>query len=428
MNSSPSAGYANQQSDASRDAVLAALSDVVTTVPADQQHQRNGSVSNGASSRYVSSSRLNPANSPLPPGKDSALPEVPPALPSKKSSSSSSQQQSVGTRFGNAFRRNPDEKEAKRRAKEERMRDQISKSSAKNTRMDIIDRLDLSGLGGGSMFHHDSPYDAVSAHRNKGKSAPVLAFDPSIDPMTGQPWKHGQPRPSGSSSGNGASRSNLSPRAQATLARMDDAPVDDSKSGVSKDSASSTGVSVPALGMYDTTPTSESVPVIPSAGGSGSRSAAVRGDPDASADAERAWRYEQGYYTQPSNVPSARHDISNPNADVWGVSAEPWQDFAQPKQASSGVAGNASSGLAAPGSSRYSIDDRSGVNSSASSVFDMEAIMTGRTGNEPPVPRKPSPVPPGTDASVSPFGEPNYGEGMKRSKSLIKRIRSVRRE
>lgn len=42
--------------------------------------------------------------------------------------------------------------------------------------VDTIDKLDVTGLFGGS-FHHDGPFDACAPHRNKNnKSAPVLAF------------------------------------------------------------------------------------------------------------------------------------------------------------------------------------------------------------------------------------------------------------
>lgn len=42
--------------------------------------------------------------------------------------------------------------------------------------VDTIDKLDVTGLFGGS-FHHDGPFDACTPHRNKGnKVAPVMAF------------------------------------------------------------------------------------------------------------------------------------------------------------------------------------------------------------------------------------------------------------
>ena len=411
------AGYTNpQHKEAAKEAVLAALSDVVTVAPSEEQYQQNASAANAGGSRYQGSSPLNPANrldGPVPsvPGKDLV------DLGSATSAPAPPKKGGMGGRFVQAFKKQTaDEKEAKRKAKTERMRDQINKSSVKNSRIDVIDKLDLSGIHGASMFHHDSPYDAVSAHRNKGKRAPVLAFDPSIDPMTGQPWKHGQ-KPSGSSSSSSAqangSRSNLSPLAQATLARMDTATSDDSKVPATTPGGSSSQVNVATLGMYDHD-------VTPGA----THPAA---DLDANPEAERAWRNEQDYWPQTASVPSTRQDVSNPMAEVWGVAAEPWQDFATPKaRGNNGLSPNVGNGSGA----RYSTDNRSGVDSSASSVLDMEAIMTGRTGNEPPVPRK-SPSPnPVVDGGVSPFPEPDWGSGggPRRNKSLIKRIKSVRRE
>lgn len=51
------------------------------------------------------------------------------------------------------------------------------KKAHKKIGVDTIDRLDGTGVFGGS-FHHDGPYDAVNPHRNKtsNKNAPVLAF------------------------------------------------------------------------------------------------------------------------------------------------------------------------------------------------------------------------------------------------------------
>jgi hypothetical protein len=44
--------------------------------------------------------------------------------------------------------------------------------------LDIIDKLDVTGIYGPSMIHHDGPYDAVRPHRNRKKDvqAPMQAF------------------------------------------------------------------------------------------------------------------------------------------------------------------------------------------------------------------------------------------------------------
>lgn len=250
-----------------------------------------------------------------------------------------------------------------------------------------------------TVFHHDSPYDACTPHMNKGKRAPVGAFDPNIDPMTGLPRNA-----PGTKKGSRANAQDAS--------AADESPVDEK------------GAARPAINANGSRRRSATAPLVPSlsmhAEGSTTELPLDEDiDADRDAEAERIWRSRQGYHTQPSNVPDSRYDVSNPNADVWGVSAEPWQDFAQPKAR---IRSTLSPYSANPG-------DRSGTTSAASSVLDMEAIMTGK--------KKPSR---GQEelavGSASPFPEPNYDERLpaggssadapKRSKSLIKRIRSMR--
>jgi hypothetical protein len=68
----------------------------------------------------------------------------------------------------------------RRRERDERAKD--SKSRSKRVRkphgLDVIDKLDVSGIYGPSMIHHDGPYDAVQPHRNRKKDhrAPMHAF------------------------------------------------------------------------------------------------------------------------------------------------------------------------------------------------------------------------------------------------------------
>lgn len=78
-----------------------------------------------------------------------------------------------------------DPDEERRRRERRRMRDERSKdpkSRSSRTRkpqgLDIIDRLDVTGIYGPSMIHHDGPYDAVQPHRNRKKDhrAPMEAF------------------------------------------------------------------------------------------------------------------------------------------------------------------------------------------------------------------------------------------------------------
>ncbi|CCF58560.1 hypothetical protein KAFR_0E04090 [Kazachstania africana CBS 2517] len=55
-------------------------------------------------------------------------------------------------------------------------KDKEKKKTKPPKNVDTIDKLDVTGLFGGS-FHHDGPFDACTPHRNKNiKAAPVLAF------------------------------------------------------------------------------------------------------------------------------------------------------------------------------------------------------------------------------------------------------------
>ncbi|KAJ1026871.1 hypothetical protein NDA16_002167 [Ustilago loliicola] len=382
--------------NSSRQAVLAALSDVVTVSPNPENDTRSTGFS-----RHAHHPSYDPESSysglqPLPisepptmvpaksPFEDRSLPPPPPA----KSTGSG-----MASKFARAFGRQT--AEDKKRAKDKRMNDEINKTAAKASRMDIIDRLDLSGINGSSMFHHDSPYDACTPHMNKGKRAPVGAFDPNIDPMTGLP----RVAPGAKKGSHAAAHDALA---------SDGSPVDEKGSGR------------PGTNPNGSRRRSATAPLVPSLSMHAEGSAAELPldedlDADRDAETERVWRSRQGYHTQPSNVPDSRYDVSNPNADVWGVSAEPWQDFAQPKQRNRSTLSPYS----------HNPGDRSGTTSAASSVLDMEAIMTGK--------KKPS-----RDqddlavGSASPFPEPDWndraqaGDAPKRSKSLIKRIRSMR--
>ena len=75
-----------------------------------------------------------------------------------------------------------EERRRRERRKERDERAKDSKSRSKRVRkphgLDIIDKLDVSGIYGPSMIHHDGPYDAVQPHRNRKKDhrAPMHAF------------------------------------------------------------------------------------------------------------------------------------------------------------------------------------------------------------------------------------------------------------
>ncbi|GAA5925345.1 hypothetical protein JCM10213_008768 [Rhodosporidiobolus nylandii] len=86
-----------------------------------------------------------------------------------------------------------------------------------NGELDLIDRLDISGLyGGGGFVRHEGPYAAATSNRNVGGHAPIDAFDPSAFTLAPQPSQ--PPASSRRKASNG-----VSDRAQAALAAMDEA-------------------------------------------------------------------------------------------------------------------------------------------------------------------------------------------------------------
>ncbi|KAL5641471.1 hypothetical protein ACGC1H_001824 [Rhizoctonia solani] len=77
----------------------------------------------------------------------------------------------------------------------------------KSTHVDVIDKLDYSGIGAAT-FHHDGPFDACAPSRNKNKTkAPMFAFDDV-------PLQQAED----------VSNKTLSPRAQATIMAMRQSP------------------------------------------------------------------------------------------------------------------------------------------------------------------------------------------------------------
>ena len=250
-----------------------------------------------------------------------------------------------------------------------------------------------------------------------------MAFDHTIDPMTGQPIGM-----RGQNSNGSSNRPGLSPLAAATMRKMDDNAADmhdDDKARMATNSSQSSlnagrGLSapngqLPTLRMESNMSTSTNL-LSPSDGGDGDHASITSHGSivDRDVNAERAYR-NNNYYNAPSNVSKGRADMSNPNADIWGVTSEPWQDFAQPASDSGGLR---------PKNGRGAIDRMSGESggsgsaSAASSVFDMEAVMTG----------KPAATRRNKEGAMAGAGAERNAEGggPKRSKSLIKRIRSAR--
>ena len=67
----------------------------------------------------------------------------------------------------------------RRKERDARTRDGKSKTRVKKPQgLDLIDKLDVSGIYGPSLFHHDGPFDACNPHRNRKKDnrAPMQAF------------------------------------------------------------------------------------------------------------------------------------------------------------------------------------------------------------------------------------------------------------
>ncbi|EEQ28117.1 mucin-1 [Microsporum canis CBS 113480] len=73
------------------------------------------------------------------------------------------------------------EEERRRRERRHRERDARHKSRPRrgnNYKLDVIDKLDVTGIYGPGTFHHDGPFDACNPHRNRkgSRAAPMQAF------------------------------------------------------------------------------------------------------------------------------------------------------------------------------------------------------------------------------------------------------------
>ncbi|KAI9833058.1 MAG: hypothetical protein M1819_003891 [Sarea resinae] len=76
-------------------------------------------------------------------------------------------------------RRRHREREARHRDRKGEGRSHHSQRSKKpNRQLDVIDKLDVTGIYGPGLFHHDGPFDACNPHRNRKKDqrAPMEAF------------------------------------------------------------------------------------------------------------------------------------------------------------------------------------------------------------------------------------------------------------
>ncbi|KAI2786214.1 hypothetical protein POX_g08596 [Penicillium oxalicum] len=70
------------------------------------------------------------------------------------------------------------ERRREREARHRDGRDSKPRSTRKDRRLDIIDKLDVTSIYGTGMFHHDGPFDACNPHRNRkgARTAPMQAF------------------------------------------------------------------------------------------------------------------------------------------------------------------------------------------------------------------------------------------------------------
>ncbi|GAA5922268.1 uncharacterized protein JCM15063_003240 [Sporobolomyces koalae] len=238
-----------------------------------------------------------------------------------------------------------------------------SRSKSGNS-LDLIDRLDISGLyGGGGFVRHDGPYAAASTNRNQGTRAPIDAFDPSAFSLA-------PPKPSRQHS------SNISPRAAATLAAMN-------SEGFSND-----GPYGAAMGT---------------AQGS-SKNGGHDGD------------VSMGF---PSKKASGK---GQQLIEIYGVrESEAWEDFGSTRyEPQSGAASRES--VVPPGVNKEDRMQR------AQSIWDIEATLkagkpVGQSAAPPPVPVLPSEW---SHSSLS-DASPNPDNKPKRSKSLAARFRAGRK-
>ncbi|WFD00625.1 hypothetical protein MYAM1_003376 [Malassezia yamatoensis] len=228
------------------------------------------------------------------------------------------------------------------------------------SRIDVIDQLDISGVHGASLFHHDSPYDACSPHVNQesNRKAPIRAFDPSVDPVTNQMFQSHQ------------------------------------RGGRTAD--------ILTTEQYRT----------------------HKGATDSS---RAPFQNRDAFDSQSSIGFDSPSDAANPNAELFGVATEPWQEFA-----------NSTS----HGRRNHPEDPPSGRSSRSSSFADMETYLRGNSrstaGSNPAGAAKPpsssranevtfdeEPI---SSAAITRKSTLRSASGTSRSKSLLDRFRRLKVE
>lgn len=240
--------------------------------------------------------------------------------------------------------------------------------------VDVIDRLDWSGVGPAT-FHHDGPFDACAPSRNRHKTkAPMLAWTPGQDPQIEANGVLGAPPPPKPT------------RAPPVLDSIDNMRTNDSPYGAAA-----------------TSPTSKR---------------------------KKSGLQEDFQYPRRPASPKRRDTL----ADAWGRGEpEPFEEFFAESVIPAAV-GHGESGMASAASSIYK--DKTGHGDSSSSGKNGRRTNGGvrRATNRPPLP-PPQPIFPESTPMGGGEEEPfssdlalssSAGGGPRRSKSLMQRIRKMR--
>ncbi|KAG0661719.1 hypothetical protein C6P46_003821 [Rhodotorula mucilaginosa] len=268
--------------------------------------------------------------------------------------------------------------------------------------LDLIDRLDISGLyGGGGFIRHEGPYAAAST-KMQGANAPINAFDPSAFSLApSQPVR--RPSKRNVSNGTGSGRS-----AGAMLGGLDDPA---SRSLLSPYAAAAM---VPTMSTSSTSS---------AAGGTGGGSSS---------------EVSLGF---PARHPDGKGQQLQ---EIYGVrDAEAWEDYGRARYDDSSAGTGDASGAASGAASRESVLPGGPVSKEdrmqrAQSIWDIEATLkagkpVGASNAPPPVPVMPqtwgSPSA-GSEFSASTSTSPSLSTNNnkpKRSKSLAARFRAGRK-
>ncbi|KAI4719979.1 Pal1-domain-containing protein [Aureobasidium sp. EXF-10727] len=141
----------------------------------------NGTQHRPARSQEDESRRRGPAppRGPPRPSKENGLDIfASPAKTESRRPRRNSESSMLDTKEEDRRRRERRKEREERREKEGRTKDGKSKSTRKPQGLDLIDKLDVTGIYGQGLFHHDGPFDACNPHRNRKKDvrAPMQAF------------------------------------------------------------------------------------------------------------------------------------------------------------------------------------------------------------------------------------------------------------